>query len=146
MAIECVGSVRIAADPGLCFARTADLGQWPEWARDMERVEVLARDGEGRPLRARMVADLFGKEFDATADFRYDKAPAAFTFSLVEARKLQSLEGMFSFEPDRDGTLMSFRVLMTLVKPKAARVERMVARKIETALTRDLRRHIERSR
>jgi hypothetical protein len=31
-----------------------------------------------------------------------------------------------------------------LVKPKAARIERMVARKIDTAFSRDLRRHIER--
>jgi hypothetical protein len=34
---------------------------------------------------------------------------------------------------------------MTLVKPKADRIERMVSRKVETALSRDLRRHIERT-
>lgn len=40
---------------------------------------------------------------------------------------------------------MSFRILMVLVKPKAARIERIVARKIDGALSRDLRRHIERT-
>jgi uncharacterized membrane protein len=144
VAIECVGDVQIEAPAGVCFSATADLERWVDWARDLERVSVLERDGQGRTSRANLVADLFGKEFDAIVDFRYDKAPEEFVFQLVEARKLASLEGSFRFEPGRDGTRMSFRVFMVLVKPKAARIERMVSRKIETALTRDLRRHIER--
>jgi len=145
MAIECVGDAGIEAPPAVCFAATADLERWTEWARDLERVEVLDRIDGGRPSRVRMVADLFGKEFDATVDFRHDKAPDELTFSLVEARKLAKLEGSFRFEPESGGTRMIYRLHMVLVKPKAARVERMVARKIDTTLSRDLRRHIERN-
>lgn len=147
MAIESVGNVEVAAPPPVCFAGAADLERWTEWARDLERVTVLERNGGGRPQRVRMVADLFGEECNATADFSFEKAPAAFTFSLVEAHKLRSLEGELRFQPGPDPaeTLMSFRILMVLVKPKAARIERMVARKIDTALSRDLRRHIERT-
>ena len=144
MAIECVGDFEIEAPPAVCFAATAKLESWTEWARDLERVDVLERDGDGRPGRVRMVADLFGKEFDATVDFDHAKAPEELSFSLVEARKLAQLEGTFRFEPASGGTRMSFRLLMVLVKPKAARIERMVSRKIDTALSRDLRRHIER--
>ena len=39
---------------------------------------------------------------------------------------------------------MRYSLRMVLVKPKADRIERMVSRKIDTALSRDLRRHIER--
>jgi uncharacterized membrane protein len=137
--------MEISVTPELCFARTADIENWPEWARDLETVTVLERDGYGRPSRANLVADLFGKEFDATVDFDFDKAPGQITFALVEARKLASLEGSFQFEPRSAGTLVNFRVFMTLVKPKADRIERMVSRKVETALSRDLRRHIERT-
>jgi hypothetical protein len=91
-----------------------------------------------------MVADLFGKEFDATLDFHHDEAPGELRFTLVEARKLASLDGSFRFGPDPAGALMRYQLRMVLVKPKAARIERMVARKIDTALSRDLRRHIER--
>jgi hypothetical protein len=144
VAVECVGNVDVEAAPGVCFSTTADLERWTEWARDLERVEVLDRGDDGRPVRVRLVADLFGKEFDATVDFHRDKAPAELSFTLVEARKLATLEGSFRFEPEAGGTRLSYRLRMVLVKPKAARIERMVSRKIDTALSRDLRRHIER--
>ena len=145
MAIECVGDAGIEAPPAACFAATADLERWTEWARDLERVDVLDRTEGGRPSRVRVVADLFGKEFDATVDFHHDKAPDELSFTLVEARKLATLEGSFRFEPGSRGTRMAYRLHMVLVKPKAARIERMVSRKIDTALSRDLRRHIERN-
>lgn len=145
MAIECVGDVGIEAPPAACFAAAADLERWTEWARDLERVEVIDRTDTGRPARARLVADLFGKEFDAIVDFHHDKAPDELRFGLVEARKLAVLDGSFRFEPESGGTRMAYRLHMVLVKPKAARIERMVARKIDTALSRDLRRHIERN-
>jgi Polyketide cyclase / dehydrase and lipid transport len=144
MAVECIGDVGIEATPAACFSVAADLERWTEWARDLERVDVLERAADGRPSRARMVADLFGKEFDATVDFHHDKAPDELRFTLVEARKLAALEGSFRFEPEPGGTRMTYQLRMVLVKPKAARIERMVSRKIDTALSRDLRRHIER--
>jgi len=145
MAIECAGEVGVEAAQAVCFAAAADLERWTEWARDLERVEVLARGDDGRPNRARLVADLFGKEFDAVVDFHHDRAPGELRFSLVEARKLAELVGSFRFEPAPGGTRMTYRLRMALVKPKAARIERMVSRKIDTAPSRDLRRHIERN-
>jgi len=145
VAVECVGDVGVEAGPAVCFSATADLERWPDWARDLERVEVLERTDDGRPARVRMVADLFGKAFDAVVDFHHDQAPGELRFSLVEARKLATLEGSFRFDPEAGGgTRMSYQLRMVLVKPKAARIERMVSRKIDTALSRDLRRHIER--
>ena len=145
MPIESVGEVGIDAPPAVCFAAVADLERWAEWARDLERVEVLARGEGGVPERIRAVADLFGKEFGATVDFHHDEAPDELHFSLVEARKLASLEGSFRFQGESAGTRMSYRLRMVLLKPKAARIERMVSRKIDTAFSRDLRRHIERN-
>jgi len=145
MAVECDGDFGVEASPAVSFGAVAELERWPEWARDLERVEILSRDGDGRPGRVRMVADLFGKEFDAIVDFTYDPERAAIAFGLVEARKLASLQGSFRFEAATGGSAMNFRLVMALVKPKAARIERMVSRKIDTYLSRDLRRHIERN-
>jgi hypothetical protein len=136
--------VGVEAAPAACFSATADLEHWPDWARDLERVEILERGEGGRATRARMVADLFGKEFDAVVGFHYDQAPGELRFTLIEARKLATLEGSFRFEPEPGGTRLHYRLHMVLVKPKAARIERMVSRKVDTALSRDLRRHIER--
>ena len=145
MAVECEGDFGVDASPAISFGAVAELERWPEWARDLERVEILSRGGDGRPGRVRMVADLFGKEFDATVDFHYDQAPGVLRVTLVEARKLTSLEGTFRFEPQSDGTSVGYRFRLVLLKPKAPRIERMVSRKIDTYLSRDLRRHIERN-
>lgn len=145
MAVECDGDFGVEASPAVSYGAVAELDRWPEWARDLERVEILGRDGEGRPGRVRMVADLFGKEFDATVEFHYDQAPGALRFTLVEARKLTSLEGRFRFQAQSEGTLVAYGLRLVLLKPKAPRIERMVSRKIDTYLSRDLRRHIERN-
>lgn len=145
MAVECHGDTSVEASPAACFDGTASLERWPEWARDLERVEILGRDDRSRPSRVRLVADLFGKEFDATVDFHYEGAPGALRFTLVEALKLASLEGSFRFDPGPYGTRLGYRVVLVLAKPKAPRIERMVSRKIDTYLSRDLRRHIERN-
>jgi hypothetical protein len=145
MAVECSGDVEIEATPAACLSATGDLERWTEWARDLERVDVLERTDGGRPGRVRMVADLFGKEFDAIVDFVHEETPLELRFTLVEARKLAGLEGSFRFAPASVGSRMTYRLRMVLVKPKAARIERMVSRKIDTALSRDLRRHIERN-
>jgi ribosome-associated toxin RatA of RatAB toxin-antitoxin module len=145
VAVECDGDFGVGTAPAVCCSAVADVERWPEWASDLERVEVLSRDDEGRPARVRMVADLFGKEFDATVDFHYDRAPGELRFTLVEARKLASLEGAFGFQPQSSGTRVTYRFGLVLVKPKAPRIERMVSRKVDTYLSRDLRRHIERN-
>jgi hypothetical protein len=62
----------------------------------------------------------------------------------VESRKLRALTGSYAFTPSGDGTTMTFRLRAEFIKPKAPRIERFAGRKIETAITRDLRRHIER--
>ena len=144
MAVECIGDVGVEAAPAACFAATADLERWTVWARDLDRVEVLERTAAGWPAQVRVVVDLSGKEFDATVEFRHDREPDELSFILVEARKLARLEGSFRFEREPGGTRLRYRLRMELVKPKAARIERMVSRKIDTAFSRDLRRHIER--
>jgi hypothetical protein len=144
MAVECIGDVAVEASQAACFSATADILRWPDWAKDLERAEVLESPADGRPARVRMVADLFGKEFDAIIDVVVDKGPGELSFTLVEARKLTTLEALFRFEPEAAGTRLSYQLRMVLVKPKAARIEKMVSRKIDTALSRDLRRHIER--
>src|SRR5437762_14303697 len=93
MAMECIGDVGIEVPPAACFDTAADLERWTEWARDPERVEVLDRADGSRPTRVRMVADLFGKAFDAIVEFHHDTAPAGLRFSPVEARTLSSLDG-----------------------------------------------------
>lgn len=144
MAIECAGRIQIDAPPSRCFTVAADIEGYPAWAGEVEKVDVLERGPEGQVLRAALEVYLFHKDFSTTLDFDHGQAPDEFSFTLVESRKLRSLTGSYAFAPADDATLMTFRLRAEFVKPKAARIERFAGRKIETAITRDLRRHIER--
>lgn len=144
MAIECVGRVRIDAPPSRCYAVAADLEGYPAWADEVEKVTVVERGPEGQARRVALEVYLFHKDFSATLDFDHGQAPDQLSFTLVESRKLRSMSGSYNFVPADDGTMMTFRLAAEFVKPKAPRIERFAGRKIETAITRDLRRHIER--
>jgi ribosome-associated toxin RatA of RatAB toxin-antitoxin module len=144
VAIECTGRVQINAPPSRCFAVAADIEGYPDWADEVEKVTVLERGDEGQALRVAMEVYLFRKDFSTTLDFDHGQAPDELSFTLVESRKLRTLTGSYAFVPSGDGSTMAFRLRAEFIKPKAPRIERFAGRKIETAITRDLRRHIER--
>lgn len=144
MTIESCGRAVIAAPVEACCAATVDFGQWTDWARDIESVKVLDAGREGPYRRVAFGVELVGKDYGATIDFDLSATPEKVTFSLVEARKLQTVDGIFEFSPAGGETTMTFRITASLIKPKAPRIERLFARRIETMLVRDLKRHIER--
>lgn len=142
--IECVARVRIEAPRSRCYAIAADVEGYPAWAGEVEKVTVVERGPDGQARRVALEVYLFQKDFSTTLDFDYGQAPDQVSFTLVESRKLRSMTGSYTFVPAEDGTLMTFRLNAEFVKPKAARIERFASRKVETAITRDLRRYIER--
>jgi hypothetical protein len=58
-------------------------------------VDVLVPADDGRPGQVRMVADLYGKEYDATLEVLHNRAAQELRFCLIEAANLASLEGSF---------------------------------------------------
>jgi hypothetical protein len=144
MTIESTGRAVIEAGVEACWAGATDFDHWTDWARDIESVKVLEVVGDRR--RVEFGVELVGKDYGATIDFDLSQGPAEMTFGLVEARKLRTVDGVFNFAPAGAGeTVMTFRVTANLVKEKTARIERLFARRIETMLSRDLTRHIERA-
>jgi uncharacterized membrane protein len=144
MTVESTGEIVVDAPVEACFESTVDFDRWPDWARDMESVKVLESSGTRR--RVEFGVELVGKDYGATVDFDLAGGPGRVTLSLVESRKLATVDGFFAFTPTGGGgTVMAFTITANLVKPKAERIERLFARRIETMLTRDLRRHIERN-
>ena len=130
-------SIEIAAPPERCFAIAADLDRVPEWHGVMTRVEVLARDGDGRA----MVVD---SEIDATVArvrvrlrFSYDE-PLAVQWTR-EGGDLSSLTGSWRFQERDDGVTLATYALeigvgrrlgvlvRTLRGPVRSRIESLLA-------------------
>lgn len=146
MSIECVCQASLKSSPQAGFAVVADAARWPEWARDLERVVVHPAGPEGAPLRATVVVEIFGEEFDGTVEVVADPANHAIIFEVTECEHLEGMGGTMRFDPAGSGSRLDVKLSGALTRPRGQRVDRLLSRRIETALTRDLVRYIERGR
>jgi hypothetical protein len=144
VAIECVCQAEIKAAPQVCLQTAADVTGWREWARDLERVTVLAPAEGSGPMWVAITIAILGEEKSATIDLVVDPDSDSLTFELVESASVGEFTGGVRFTGSGARSRMDARVYATLLRPRAARIERMASRKIETALTRDFVRYVER--
>lgn len=145
MSIECACEATIRASPAECLAAASDASRWTDWARDLEQVHVLAPPTADTPLRVELVIEILGVEKRATVDLVVDAAANSMRFDLVESASLSEFQGSVRFTGDGSRSRMLAQVRGTLIRSYAPRIERMASRKIETALTRDFLRFVERA-
>ena len=146
MAIECVCQADIKASAAACLATAMDAARWRDWARDLDQVEILTPfDGSDR-MRVAITISILGEEKSATVDLVADAATHALTFDLASSESLSQFTGGVRFTETGSHSRMDAQVHAVLIRQRSARIERMVARKLETALTRDFLRYVERGR
>jgi hypothetical protein len=146
MPIACVCRTPLKASPADCFHALADPKGWPEWARDLDRVDVLEAGEADRPARVRATATIGGYVQSIVLDVAGDPDAHALIFRLVEGAGLEAVDGSLGFGPAPGGTVMAVDIRIRLTRDRTPRIERMLSRRIETALTRDFVRHVERAR
>jgi uncharacterized membrane protein len=89
-------SVEIDAPLERCYEIAADIEGAPEWQGSLKDVEVLERDGEGRPELVETESDAKVKTVRAQLRFSYEP-PDRITW-VQEKGDTKSLEGWWDFE------------------------------------------------
>jgi hypothetical protein len=108
--LEGSSSAEIPAGIDRCWAVVADLARAPEWQGGLERVTVLARDGESRPLICDTVTDARFTTVACRVRVSYD-APRRMAFTRVESDDVDALEGSWELEPlGADRTRATYRL------------------------------------
>ena len=100
--LEASCSIEIDAPRDRCFEVAADVEGAPTWQASLKAVEVLERDGEGRPRLVETVSDAKVKEAKAILRFDYDP-PGTISWEQEEG-DVKRLVGSWEFEelaPDR---------------------------------------------
>ena len=95
-------TVEVAAPRERCYEIAADLERAPEWQSSLVSVDVLERDGEGRPTVVETVSDAKMKTIRAVLRFSY--APPERIDTVQQKGELKALRGRWTFEalgPDR---------------------------------------------
>lgn len=82
-----------------------DVERIPEWSSAHKSVEVLTRDGVGRPLRVRMTLSLFG--FSDTQIIEHDWTDRSTSWTLLESSMQRSQSGEYALEPRADSTIVN---------------------------------------
>jgi ribosome-associated toxin RatA of RatAB toxin-antitoxin module len=81
-----------------CWALVADIERAPEWQRTLERVEVVERDEQGRPLICDTVSDAKLTKVQCRIRMSYE-APRRLAWTQVQSDDLESMEGSWLLEP-----------------------------------------------
>ena len=72
MVLEATRTVEVDAPIERCYELAADIEGAPDWQETLLDVEVLDRDGEGRPLEVETVNDVIVRKARTTLRFSYD--------------------------------------------------------------------------
>jgi ribosome-associated toxin RatA of RatAB toxin-antitoxin module len=104
-----------------CYEIAADVDRIAEWQGGVQEVEVLERDGDGRPLLVEVTNDAKVRAVKTTVRFTYDP-PHGLSWR-QEKGDLKSLVGSWSFAASDGGTSATYaltgdpgRVLGMLVR------------------------------
>ena len=145
MPIDCTVRMTLTASPATSLSALADAANWSDWARDLDRVELLPDADPAGPTLVRVVVSILGEEHDAVVEVLVDPDAGTVCVALGRSEALASLTATFGFVSEGRGTGMHGQLHIAPTQALSARVERMVSRKIETALTRDFVRYVERA-
>jgi hypothetical protein len=81
-----------------CWALAQDVERAPEWQQGLERLEVIERDAEGRPLVCDTVNDAKFTKVRCRVRFVYEP-PRRVSFTMVSSEDLDAMEGSWELEP-----------------------------------------------
>jgi uncharacterized membrane protein len=102
MAEGTVQSIEIPASREFIFEVLADLELYPEWITAMREVEVLERDEEDRPQRARFLVDAMIKEIAYDLDYVHEP-PLRMSWTAVPGEDIRQMVGSYELNELENG-------------------------------------------
>lgn len=127
-------SITIDAPPEDVYAVIIDLESYPEWAEGMKAVEVLERDDQGRPVRARYTVDARVMEVTYVLAYQHDE-PDRLSWELVEGSQIRTLDGEYRLDGDGTSTEVTYSLEVDVDLPLPGFMKKRAAKVImETGL------------
>ncbi len=143
MAEHAEGSTEVHATPAEVMAVVTDFEAYPDWAGNLDEVEVLARDRRGRGTRVAFRLRTPVGDQAYTLAYRYQPRDAGVAWTYVEGT-LDDLAGSYVLEPAGDGaTRVTYRLEVALAVALPGLVKRQAARQIVRSALSDLKRRVE---
>jgi Polyketide cyclase / dehydrase and lipid transport len=138
MAITEVREVLIEASRDAVLGVLLDLESLTEWSSAHQEIDILERDPEGRPSRARQVVKIVGVRDEQVLDYSFDDDGVSWT--LVSSGQQRAQQGRYTLTAQGDwSTLVRFELTVDLLAPLPGFLIRKGANGLMDTATKGLR-------
>lgn len=136
-------TIETAAPREVVFEVAADLDRYPDWATGVRLIEVLDRDEEGRPSRARFVVEGMIREIEYILRYSYDP-PHRISWVAEPGDDIEQMEGYYQFTPlEEGGTQVVYGLRVTPAFDVPGFLRRQAEKQIVSSALRGLKRRAE---
>jgi ribosome-associated toxin RatA of RatAB toxin-antitoxin module len=124
MAEQTTSSIVVDAEPAAVMAVIGDFESYPEWAKGVQKAEVLAAGPDGRAEQVFFVLDVSPIRDEYTLAYQW-KGDEQVTWNLVEGKMLRSLDGAYVLSDLGNGsTEVTYRLALDVSIPLIGMLKR----------------------
>jgi ribosome-associated toxin RatA of RatAB toxin-antitoxin module len=124
MAEQTTSSIVVDAEPAAVMAVIGDFESYPEWAKGVQKAEVLAAGPDGRAEQVFFVLDVSPIRDEYTLAYQW-KGDEQVTWNLVEGKTLRSLDGAYILRDLGNGsTEVTYRLALDVSIPLIGMLKR----------------------
>ena len=136
-------SIEVAAPPEACFAAAVDYETFPEWQSAVLAVEVLERNADGLGELVEFRTDAKVKEVRYRLRYHYGDGHRVW-WDFVEGDGVEHIEGEYTFEPEGEMTVVTYRLGIDPGVPAPGFIVRRLNEQVMQRSVEDLKAEIER--
>jgi uncharacterized membrane protein len=143
MADATSSSITIAAPPERVMAVIADFAAYPEWAEQINAVEVLAPGAAGRAERVRFMMDAGPIKDSYTLDYTWAPDGKSVSWTLVKGQIQKAQDGSYALAGRGDSTTVTYSLAVDLNIPMIGMLRRKAEKVIIDTALKGLKRRVE---
>jgi hypothetical protein len=135
--------IHVDGSPSRCYEIATDYERYPSWAKDVKQATIVERDAQDRGKRVEYRAAALGRSIRYVLEYDYGEAPDAFSWHFVEGDMLRTLDGRYGFQPDGDGTRVTYDLAVDVSIPIPGLIKRRAAGLIMGNALKELKKAVE---
>lgn len=122
--------IEIDASVDEVYSVLLDLEAYPSWLSTIKKVDILEKDGQGRPSKVTLTIDAGMMKDKPTLEYDWSSAPTTISFSLDDADLLTAMDGVYTLKAlDSDTTEVTYQLTTAVSMP----IPQMMLTKAEEA-------------
>jgi carbon monoxide dehydrogenase subunit G len=137
------GSIDINADPKAILAVIQDFEAYPEWAGQVKKVEIRARDDDKRGKQVYYEVAQGPMKADYVLEYTYKPNDGGVSWVFVEGHGMRDLQGDYTLEPKGDKTHVTYKAKVDITIPMLGFIKRQMEKLVIDTALKGLKKRVE---